>query len=120
MPTHAALSRSRRLWHRRSLGSRLPCRRAATASGTPSAAAAPLQQVVTDAPAASAGAGGNGNGAAPSTQRSALTFQEAIARLQEYWASVGCAVTLPFNSEVGKHLEDHASSTSKSNPACQP
>lgn len=30
-----------------------------------------------------------------------LTFQEAIARLQSYWASVGCAVWQPFNSEVG-------------------
>lgn len=29
------------------------------------------------------------------------TFQEAIARLQTYWASVGCALWLPHNSEVG-------------------
>ena len=38
------------------------------------------------------------NGAARET--SVLTFQEAIARLQSYWASVGCAVWQPFNSEV--------------------
>eukprot|EP00887_Chlorella_sp_A99_P006103 scaffold22.g6103.t1 len=41
-----------------------------------------------------------GNGAI-STQNNAPTFQEAIARLQEYWASVGCAVWLPHNTEVG-------------------
>jgi len=29
------------------------------------------------------------------------TFQEAISRLQHYWASVGCALWLPHNSEVG-------------------
>lgn len=29
-----------------------------------------------------------------------LTFQDAIAKLQEYWASVGCAVWLPHNTEV--------------------
>lgn len=40
----------------------------------------------------------SGNGAARET--AALTFQEAIARLQSYWASVGCAVWQPFNSEV--------------------
>ncbi len=37
------------------------------------------------------------NGAA---REAVLTFQEAIARLQSYWASVGCAVWQPFNSEV--------------------
>lgn len=30
----------------------------------------------------------------------APTFQEAISRLQEYWASVGCTVWLPHNTEV--------------------
>ena len=30
----------------------------------------------------------------------ALTFQEAIARLQEYWSSKGCALWQPHNSEV--------------------
>jgi len=29
------------------------------------------------------------------------TFQQAVQRLQDYWASVGCAVFLPHNSEVG-------------------
>lgn len=30
-----------------------------------------------------------------------LTFQDAISRLQEYWSSVGCALWLPHNTEVG-------------------
>ena len=29
------------------------------------------------------------------------TFQQAVARLQEFWASAGCSVFLPHNSEVG-------------------
>jgi hypothetical protein len=29
------------------------------------------------------------------------TFQQAIQRLQDFWASVGCAVYLPHNTEVG-------------------
>lgn len=29
------------------------------------------------------------------------TFQEAVQRLQTYWASVGCAALLPHNTEVG-------------------
>ena len=40
------------------------------------------------------------NGTAAPARAAALTFQEALARLQEYWASVGCAVWQPFNSEV--------------------
>ncbi|KAH7286378.1 hypothetical protein KP509_32G004800 [Ceratopteris richardii] len=32
---------------------------------------------------------------------SAPTFQSAIQRLQEYWASVGCAIMQPSNTEVG-------------------
>ncbi|XP_006656540.2 glycine--tRNA ligase, chloroplastic/mitochondrial 2 [Oryza brachyantha] len=32
---------------------------------------------------------------------SALTFQQAIQRLQDYWASVGCAVMQCSNTEVG-------------------
>ncbi|XP_020162768.1 glycine--tRNA ligase, chloroplastic/mitochondrial 2 [Aegilops tauschii subsp. strangulata] len=39
---------------------------------------------------------GNGNKGA-----GALTFQQAIQRLQEYWASVGCAVMQCSNTEVG-------------------
>lgn len=30
----------------------------------------------------------------------APTFQEAIAKLQSYWSSVGCTVWLPHNTEV--------------------
>jgi hypothetical protein len=37
----------------------------------------------------------------------APTFQEAIARLQEYWASVGCAVWLPHNTEVLRWRRPH-------------
>ncbi|EIE22621.1 hypothetical protein COCSUDRAFT_53607 [Coccomyxa subellipsoidea C-169] len=60
-----------------------------------------------EAPAASeqdrqmSSASGSSNGASPRAKAAALTFQEAVARLQEYWASVGCAVWQPFNSEVG-------------------
>lgn len=32
----------------------------------------------------------------------APSFQEAIARLQQYWASVGCAVWLPHNTEASR------------------
>ena len=31
----------------------------------------------------------------------ALTFQEMIARLQEYWAGRGCVVLQPYHTEVG-------------------
>uniref|UniRef100_A0A7N0UR89 glycine--tRNA ligase n=2 Tax=Kalanchoe fedtschenkoi TaxID=63787 RepID=A0A7N0UR89_KALFE len=34
-------------------------------------------------------------------KESVLTFQQAIQRLQEYWASVGCAVMQCSNTEVG-------------------
>ncbi|KAK3128152.1 hypothetical protein QOZ80_6BG0457650 [Eleusine coracana subsp. coracana] len=36
-----------------------------------------------------------------SSTSSVLTFQQAIQRLQEYWASVGCAVMQCSNTEVG-------------------
>ncbi|GBG74740.1 hypothetical protein CBR_g19146 [Chara braunii] len=34
-------------------------------------------------------------------QTTVPTFQQAIQRLQDYWASVGCAVVQPYNTEVG-------------------
>nr|DAD18374.1 TPA_asm: hypothetical protein HUJ06_019837 [Nelumbo nucifera] len=37
----------------------------------------------------------------PHTRTSVPTFQQAIQRLQEYWASVGCAVMQCSNTEVG-------------------
>ncbi|XP_010503435.1 PREDICTED: glycine--tRNA ligase, chloroplastic/mitochondrial 2 isoform X2 [Camelina sativa] len=38
----------------------------------------------------------------PTTRAASVpTFQQAIQRLQEYWASVGCAVMQPSNTEVG-------------------
>jgi glycyl-tRNA synthetase len=40
-------------------------------------------------------ASSNGNGSV------APSFQEAIKRLQDYWASVGCIVWQPHNTEVG-------------------
>lgn len=43
------------------------------------------------------------NGAAPARSglvKDAPSFQEAITKLQEYWASVGCAIWLPHNTEV--------------------
>ncbi|KAI4295473.1 hypothetical protein L6164_035518 [Bauhinia variegata] len=36
-----------------------------------------------------------------SQKASVLTFQQAIQRLQEYWASVGCAIMQCSNTEVG-------------------
>lgn len=52
----------------------------------------------------------------------APTFQEAIARLQEYWASVGCAVWLPHNTEVSHVAESQLFRTAgvASQPASQP
>ncbi|KAF4352085.1 hypothetical protein F8388_000777 [Cannabis sativa] len=38
---------------------------------------------------------------APQPKSSLLTFQQAIQRLQEYWASVGCAIMQCSNTEVG-------------------
>jgi hypothetical protein len=45
--------------------------------------------------AAAVSASSNGNGS------TAPSFQEAIKRLQDYWASEGCVVWLPHNTEVG-------------------
>lgn len=64
------------------------------------AAAAAAAPAVTEAPAAHQQAstisnnGKGGNSSAP-------TFQEAIKRLQDYWAAAGCVVWLPHNTEVG-------------------
>ena len=33
--------------------------------------------------------------------KDALTFQEIILALQNYWASQGCVVLQPYDSEVG-------------------
>lgn len=33
-------------------------------------------------------------------QKSGISFQEAISKLEHYWSSVGCAVWLPHNTEV--------------------
>ncbi|KXZ51509.1 hypothetical protein GPECTOR_12g472 [Gonium pectorale] len=65
--------------------------------------AAPAQAT---APVEAAAPATNGSPAAPPGPRNGLvpdapTFQEAIAKLQEYWASVGCAIWLPHNTEVG-------------------
>ncbi len=54
-------------------------------------AAAP-EPATAPAPASANGTGGG--------QDAALTFQEAVARLQQYWAAQGCAVWVPHNSEV--------------------
>jgi len=71
----------------------LECRAAAgvTESAAAPPAAAP-EPAAAPAPASANGAGG-GRGAA-------LTFQEAVARLQQYWAAQGCAVWVPHNSEA--------------------
>jgi len=54
-------------------------------------AAAP-EPATAPAPASANGTGGG--------QDAALTFQEAVARLQQYWAAQGCAVWVPHNSEA--------------------
>jgi hypothetical protein len=55
--------------------------------------------------AAALSSSSSGNGASASV----LTFQQAIQRLQEYWASVGCAVMQCSNTEVplAHQLFDH-------------
>ena len=63
----------------------------ARAVGT-AAAAAPPSTVSTGAASR-----GTGSGGAPAQ---GPTFQQAIQRLTDYWASVGCAVYLPHNTEV--------------------
>ncbi|GBF89751.1 hypothetical protein Rsub_02921 [Raphidocelis subcapitata] len=52
------------------------------------------------APAADGKAAGNGAAAAAGAAE-APTFQDAIRRLQDYWASLGCVVWMPHNTEVG-------------------
>ena len=34
-------------------------------------------------------------------EQSALSFQEIILRLQQYWGSQGCVIMQPYDSEVG-------------------
>lgn len=57
-------------------------------------AAAAAKPSATPTNGAAAGGAANGNATAP-------TFQDAIRKLQDYWASVGCVVWMPHNSEVG-------------------
>eukprot|EP00879_Flechtneria_rotunda_P020818 GHRR01021915.1.p1 GENE.GHRR01021915.1~~GHRR01021915.1.p1 ORF type:complete len:394 (+),score=157.66 GHRR01021915.1:133-1314(+) len=64
---------------------------AAAAATAPPAVVTPDVQV----------AGVNSNGTSSGSNSAAPTFQEAIKRLQNYWASVGCLVWLPHNTEVG-------------------
>ncbi|XP_062233860.1 glycine--tRNA ligase, chloroplastic/mitochondrial 2 isoform X2 [Phragmites australis] len=58
-----------------------------------------LSAAAADGDASAAISAGKGRGSSPSS--SVLTFQQAIQRLQEYWASVGCAVMQCSNTEVG-------------------
>ena len=34
-------------------------------------------------------------------EKNALTFQEIILRLQQYWGKQGCVIMQPYDSEVG-------------------
>jgi glycyl-tRNA synthetase len=81
-------------------GSSTPSQRAGLASSR----ALPRAAAVEAPTASSAAANGEHKAAA-----SAPSFQEAIARLQEYWAGVGCALWLPHNTEVRRFLHLHAS-----------
>jgi glycyl-tRNA synthetase len=68
-------------------------RAATAAAGGAAPAAAP------PAPAPAPGAAPRAPGPAPCA--GAPTFQEAVSRLQAYWAAQGCALWLPHNTEVG-------------------
>ncbi|KIZ07293.1 glycyl-tRNA synthetase alpha chain [Monoraphidium neglectum] len=71
------------------------------ASAAPAAAAAAAAEAASPAApvvAEPVAANGAGNGQAAAT---APTFQDAIRRLQDYWASRGCVVWMPHNTEVG-------------------
>ena len=87
-----ALSTGCQLPHHRDacLAKQQPKRGLATSRAVPQAAA--VEAAPTSATPASNG------GLAPTA--SVPTFQEAIARLQEYWAGIGCALWLPHNTEV--------------------
>eukprot|EP00878_Enallax_costatus_P025001 GHUV01026718.1.p1 GENE.GHUV01026718.1~~GHUV01026718.1.p1 ORF type:complete len:277 (+),score=74.84 GHUV01026718.1:108-833(+) len=63
------------------------------------AAAATAAPAVADIPAAQQQATSSSDGTGRND--SAPTFQEAIKRLQDYWAAAGCVVWLPHNTEVG-------------------
>ena len=52
-------------------------------------------------PSSVSGSAGATSKASGTNATSMLTFQDAISKLQEYWASVGCALWLPHNTEVG-------------------
>ena len=72
-----------------------------------SAAAAAAASAVAADPAAAAPTSHAGNGAsaaangAAAASTTAPTFQEAVRRLQDYWAAAGCLVWMPHNTEVG-------------------
>ncbi|GMH40665.1 hypothetical protein BSKO_08569 [Bryopsis sp. KO-2023] len=66
------------------------------ACATRNVAASASVDVSTKKTPAEGGAQGFENGSGP-----APTFQEAIAKLQEYWGAVGCTVWMPHNTEVG-------------------
>lgn len=90
-------------------GSRLPS--GARPLTSPAAAAAVAAAAAAAAPLASAPAGGAATAAAAAAAATAAppaggagvapTFQEAVRRLQDYWARAGCLVWLPHNTEVG-------------------
>ena len=89
-----ALSAACQLPHQRGEAPATPARALGTARAAPQAAA------VEAAPSAASHDSNGGSAAAAAVAAGAPTFQEAIARLQEYWASVGCALWLPHNTEV--------------------
>lgn len=75
----------------RLLGSSRPIASAAAAATAAAATAA-------HAPPASSGPGASTRTAPPVA---APSFQDAVRRLQDYWARAGCLVWLPHNTEVG-------------------
>lgn len=93
----AASSLSWQPWRSRSFSSP-----AARRGPAPAAAAAPAVAGPQASPAAGVAApveASSSNGGSFAT--AAPTFQDAIRKLQDYWASAGCVVWMPHNTEVG-------------------
>jgi hypothetical protein len=74
---------------------------AAAAAAAPAAAPVAPGAEQRHADSSASASSSSSNGAAGAGSSAAPSFQEAISRLQEYWAAQGCLVWLPHNTEVG-------------------
>lgn len=73
---------------------------AAVSTRTSSSSSSDRKRVVSNAASATEAAATNQVPPQPRSPASAPSFQDAITKLQAYWASVGCALWLPHNTEV--------------------